>query len=106
VKNFEEIINELRGLLGQESVTVEPDGLSRFRVDHLTPQAVVFPKNTRQVSDVVQLAHANNLGLIPWGSGTQMTMGNPPKRLDLVLSTSRMNHIIDVELVQACRERT
>jgi len=97
VKNFEEIINELRKLLGQKSVTVEPEQLSRFRVDHLTPQAVVFPKNTRQVSSVVRLAHANNLGLIPWGSGTQMTMGNPPKRLDLVLSTSRMNHIIDVD---------
>ena len=97
MKNFEEIINELRELLGQESVSVEPDRLSTFRVDHLTPQAVVFPKNTRQVSDVVRLAHVNNLGLIPWGSGTHMTMGNPPKRLDLVLSTSRMNHIIDVD---------
>lgn len=97
MKNFDEIINELRELLGQESVTVEPDQLSPFRVDHLTPQAVVFPKNTRQVSSVVHLAHANNLGLVPWGSGTQMTMGNPPKRLDLVLSTSRMNHIINVD---------
>ena len=26
-----------------------------------------------------------------------MAMGNPPKRLDLVLCTSRMNHIIDVD---------
>jgi glycolate dehydrogenase FAD-binding subunit len=97
VKNFEAIINELRELMGQNAVTVEPDQLSRFRVDHLTPQAVVFPKNTRQVSEVVRLAHTHNLGLIPWGSGTQMTMGNPPKRLDLVLATSRMNHIIDVD---------
>jgi glycolate oxidase FAD binding subunit len=97
VKNFEEIINELMEMVGQKSVTVEPDQLSRFKVDHLTPQAVVFPKNTRQVSDVICLAHANNLGVVPWGSGTQMTLGNPPKRLYLVLSTSRMSHIIDVD---------
>ena len=97
MKNFEEIINELMEMVGRKSVTVEPDQLSRFRVDHLTPQAVVFPKNTRQVSDVIRLAHTHNLGLIPWGSGTHMAMGNPPKRLDLVLSTSRMNHIIDVD---------
>lgn len=97
MKNFEEIINELMEMIGRESVSVEPDRLSRFRVDHLTPQAVVFPKNTRQVSDVVRLAHTHNLGLVPWGSGTQITLGNPPKRLDLVLCTSRMNHIIDVD---------
>lgn len=97
MKNFEEIINELMEMVGRKSVTIEPDQLSRFRVDHLTPQAVVFPKNTRQISDVIRLAHTHNLGLIPWGSGTHMAMGNQPKRLDLVLSTSRMNHIIDVD---------
>jgi glycolate oxidase FAD binding subunit len=84
-------------LLGEASVETELDGLFQYRVDHLTPQAVVFPKNTHQVSDVVKLAHAHNLAIIPWGSGTQMAMGNPPKRLDLVLCTSRMNHIIDVD---------
>ncbi|HKI50070.1 MAG TPA: FAD-binding oxidoreductase, partial [Desulfobacteria bacterium] len=97
MKNFEEIINELKELLGDASVETEQDRLFQYRVDHLTPQAVVFPKNTHQVSDVVKLAHTHNLAIIPWGNGTQMVMGNPPKRLDLVLCTSRMNHIIDVD---------
>jgi glycolate oxidase FAD binding subunit len=97
VKNFEEIIKELREVLGNESVLAEPEQLFRFRVDHLTPELVVFPKNTHQVSDVVRLAHENDLAIIPWGSGTKMAMGNPPKRLDVVLCTSRMNHIIDVD---------
>ena len=97
MKNFVEIINELIDMVGRESVTVEPDRLSEFRVDHLTPKAVVFPKNTGQVSNVVRLAHANNLSLFPRGSGTQMAMGNPPKRVDLVVCTSKMNHIIDVD---------
>jgi len=79
VKNFEEIINALRNLLGEKSVTVEPEKLSRFRVDHLTPEAVVFPKNTNQVSDVIKLAHTHNLAIVPWGSGPQMAMGNLPK---------------------------
>jgi len=97
VKNSVDIIKELTSLLGETSVEVEPDQLSRFKVDHLIPKAVVFPKNTHQVSEVVKLAHRHNLGIVPWGSGTQMAMGNPPKRLDLVLCTSRMNHIIDVD---------
>ncbi len=97
MKNSEDIIKELTSLLGEGSVVVEPDQLSRFKVDHLTPEAVVFPKNTHQVADVVKLAHTHHLSIVPWGSGTQMAMGNPPKRLDLVLSTARMNHIIDVD---------
>lgn len=97
MKNFEDIFNELIALLGPESVMTEPVQLSRFRVDHLTPQAVVFPKNTKQVSKVVQLAHTRNLAISPWGGGTKMAMGNPPNRLDLVIATSRMNHIIDVD---------
>ncbi len=97
MKNFEEIINELMDMVGRESVMVEPDRLSEFKVDHLTPKAVIFPKNTGQVSNVVRLAHADNLALIPQGSGEWMAMGNPPKRLDLVICTSKMNHIIDVD---------
>ena len=95
--NFEDIINELTASLGPESLTAEPEQLSRFRVDHLIPQVVVFPKNTKQVSKVVQLARTRNLAISPWGSGTKTAMGNPPIRLDLVIVTSRMNHIIDVD---------
>ena len=97
MKNFEDIINELTALLGPESVKAEPEQISRFRVDHLTPRAVVFPTNTKQVSEVIQLAHDRNLAVSPWGSGTKTAIGHPPNRLDLVIVTSRMNHIIDVD---------
>ncbi len=58
---------------------------------------MVFPKDTEQVSEVVQLANRENMVIIPCGSRTKMAMGNPPARLDVVLCTSRMNHMIDVD---------
>ena len=97
MKNLKKIVDELAVIVGPESVLTEGDALSRYRVDEVAPKAVVLPRDTNQVSQVVQVAKREDLALVPWGSGTKMAMGNPPKRLDLVVCTSRMNHIKDVD---------
>jgi glycolate oxidase FAD binding subunit len=33
--------------------------------------------------------------VVPWGGGTAMAIGNPPLRLDLVISTIRMNRVLE-----------
>ncbi|RLC24787.1 MAG: glycolate oxidase subunit GlcD, partial [Deltaproteobacteria bacterium] len=78
-------------IVGRENVKAEPDAVAGYAVDGMSPKAVVFPGNTRQVSEVVMLANQENLALVPWGSGSKMAMGAPPKRLDLVVCTARMN---------------
>jgi glycolate oxidase FAD binding subunit len=75
----------------------EEAAVSRYRVDEFAPKVVVLPRDTNQVAQVVQVAERENLALVTWGSGTKMAMGNPPERLDLVVCTSRMNHIKDVD---------
>ena len=47
MKNTLKIIDELKELLDEKSVYSEAEQLHPFMVDHLTPQAVVFPKNTQ-----------------------------------------------------------
>jgi glycolate oxidase FAD binding subunit len=97
VKDFKDIVDELAAIVGPESVLTEADALSRYRVDEIVPKVVALPRDTDQVAQVVQVAKREDLALVPWGSGTKMAMGNPPKRLDLVVCTSRMNHIKDVD---------
>jgi len=97
VKDFTEIVERLAEIVGQEFVKTEPDVLSDCGVDNMLPKTVVFPKDTEQVSEVVQLANRENMAIIPCGSRTKMAMGNPPARLDVVVCTSRMNHMIDVD---------
>ncbi len=98
VANFTEIINELSGIIGREQIKSEPDAVAKYSVDDLTPRAVVFPANTKEVSEVMRCAHKNDISMVVWGSGTKMGMGNPPKNLDLVLCTKRMNHMLDVDV--------
>ena len=92
-----EIINGLNGIVGEDFIKIEPDTLAGYVVDDMMPKAVIFPRNTREVSEVVKFANRENLAIIPWGSGSKMPMGHPPKRFDLVICTSRMNHMIDVD---------
>ena len=94
---FKQITQGLAGIVGEEHVKSDPDTAAKYAVDNRTPKAVAFPKNTRQVSELVTYASRENVSILPWGSGTKMTMGYPPKRLELVISTSRMNHMLDVD---------
>ena len=83
--------------LGEENVKTEKKVTAQYAVDDVAPKGVVFPKNTDQVAEVVKFANQENLAIVARGSGTKMAMGNPPQKLDLVVCTSRMNHMLDVD---------
>jgi len=94
---WENALKELRERLGPGRVQTESSITAHYAVDDVKPGGVVFPRKTEEVGEVVKLARSTNLAIVPWGSGSKMSMGNPPKRLDLVLCTSRMNRILDVD---------
>jgi glycolate oxidase FAD binding subunit len=94
---LKEILSELAKIAGPDRLKTDPGVIAQYAVDGVVPKAVVFPKDTRMVAALVQCASRGNLAMVPWGSGTKMAMGNPPKRLDLVVCMARMNHMLDVD---------
>ena len=92
-----EVVDRLAEIVGRDFMKTEPEVVSEYAIDSVTPMAVLFPKNTQQVSEVVKLANLRNLAIVPRGSGSKMSFGNSLKRLDLVLCTTRMNHMLDVD---------
>jgi glycolate dehydrogenase FAD-binding subunit len=93
----QQISNDLFGTIGVAGIKIDPEVLAGYSVDGIVPKAVIFPKDTQEVSEVVTYANQKNLAVVAWGSGSKMNMGNPPERLDLVVCTSRMNHMKDVD---------
>jgi glycolate oxidase FAD binding subunit len=66
-------------------------------VRDVQPSAVVSPANEAEVSAVLAAATAANLAVVARGGGTKLDWGAPPSRCDLVLSTSRIEGIVDHE---------
>lgn len=97
VGELTEPITRLAGIVGEDDLRTDPEATVSHAVDGVSPRAVVFPGDTEQVAEVVKLANQEDLTILPWGSGSKMAAGNPPKRLDLVVCTSRLNAITDMD---------
>jgi glycolate oxidase FAD binding subunit len=95
--DLNKMLNGLVQIVGRDYVKTDPKELGALMVDGVAPQAAVLPKDARQVSEIVKFANAEKLALLPRGSGTKIGAGNPPRRLDLLVATSRLNHIPDVD---------
>jgi glycolate oxidase FAD binding subunit len=58
-------------------------------------QMVLEPSSDAELAAALRCANAHRLGVLPRGGGTKTGWGNPPKRADLVLSTARLNRVIE-----------
>ena len=61
------------------------------------PHAVVAPANTDQVSRILALASKEGFPVVPRGSGSGMTGGAVPVKGGVVMVTSRMNRILEID---------
>jgi glycolate oxidase FAD binding subunit len=59
------------------------------------PSFVVEPGSEQELAKVLQLANAAGLSVVPRGGGTKLEWGNPPLRADVILSTARLNHVLE-----------
>jgi len=75
--------------------TYECDGLTSFRV---MPGVVVLPGSTEEVAQIVRIARAENLPIVPRGSGTGLSGGALPVPGCVVIGLSRMKRILEVDL--------
>jgi glycolate oxidase FAD binding subunit len=64
-------------------------------MDGKKPKVIVSPKTIDEVSKIVAHANQQHLTIVPRGNGTKMGMGGIPKKIDITLSTNRLNRITD-----------
>ena len=83
---------ELQGIVGEEHVR---EASAEDAVDGVRPSLVVEPGTIEETSEVMKLASREGLAVSPRGGGTKMGLGNPPREVDLILSTARMDRIIE-----------
>jgi glycolate dehydrogenase FAD-binding subunit len=86
------LTEDLRRIVGPEQVHEATEGDA---VEGVEPEFVVEPGSVEEVSGVMKLAAREGLAVAPRGGGTKMHIGDPPRRLDLIVSTARMNEVLE-----------
>jgi glycolate oxidase FAD binding subunit len=61
----------------------------------LTPPWVASPADVDEASALLAAATEHDLAVVPRGSGTSVSWGVPPRRLDLVIDTLRLDRVIE-----------
>jgi glycolate oxidase FAD binding subunit len=87
-----DIEHEFRAILAPDSVRAAS---SADAVCGTQPRLVLEPVNEQQLAVVLRLANDAGLAVIPRGGGTKLSWGNPPTRADVILSTARLDKIIE-----------
>src|SRR5579859_44000 len=87
--SFEE---NLRALVGPANLRAASasDAVSGF-----LPHFVAEPDEEQQLARVLSLANEAGITVAPCGGATKLDWGNPPKKADLILSTARLNRIVE-----------
>ena len=75
--------------------TYECDGLLGYRV---RPRIVVLPGTSDEVAACVRLAREHDLPVVPRGAGTGLSGGALPVEGGIVIGTSRMMRILEIDI--------
>jgi len=97
-----DIINEFKNLVGENYVLLDDETLDRYAHDetenlYYLPDAVIKPRNAEQISSILKICNAKKIPVTPRGAGTGLSGGALPHLGGVVLSTERMNSILDID---------
>jgi glycolate oxidase len=93
--------DELDRIVGAANASFSKEELLCYAYDaandlHM-PDGVVFPSTAEEVSLILKMANSEGFPVIPRGAGTGFTGGSVPVEGGVVLSSERMNKVIEID---------
>src|SRR3989440_5917726 len=97
------VAEELRRIVGRESVVDAPNDLRIFErdgsIEGAIPDAVVLASTTKEVSDVIKVAAQHRIPVVPRGAGTGLSGGAVTIRGGIALQVTRMRRMLEIDPV-------
>src|ERR1700694_1540738 len=90
--NHSTLRDKLIALIGPDHVR---PAIAADAVAVVQPKLIVVPGNEKELAEILRLSNEAGIAVIPRGGGTKLSWGNSPARADLILSTARLNKIIE-----------
>lgn len=98
-----DLLPRLRALLPGDAVLIAPEErlvyeCDGYVVEKCVPDVVVFPSTTAEVAAVVKLCDELRVPFVPRGAGTSLAGGTLPVGGGVMVCTTRMRRILEVNL--------
>jgi glycolate oxidase len=97
-----EIFEKFREIVGDAFILADEENCKHYGHDETErlqyyPEVVLKPANTAEIAAIMQLCNSHRLPVTPRGGGTGLSGGALPTLGGVVLSTERLNKIIQID---------
>lgn len=97
-----EHINYFKKIAGKEFVFADEESLEHYGSDetenlHFPPEVVIKPRSAKEISEILKYCNEHRIPVTPRGAGTGLSGGALPHLGGVLLSTERMNSIIEID---------
>lgn len=101
-KDFQIPVGAFQSIVGAEFVFNDTATISAFAKDEtedlfFAPDLVIKPKTTAEIAAIMKVCNSHKIPVTPRGAGTGLSGGALPRFGGIVLSTERLNSIIEID---------
>jgi glycolate oxidase len=95
-----DVLEKFISIVGPERCKTAKEDLLTYAYDayiqEFLPDAVLFPKSSQEVSEIMKIASANNVFVTPRGAGSGLGAEALAKQAGVVMCFTMMNRILDI----------
>ncbi|MCA1667613.1 MAG: FAD-binding oxidoreductase, partial [Thermomicrobia bacterium] len=92
--NLDQLAASVEGIVGAAHARTGAH-TEAYTIGTRTPYITVAPGTPEEIAALLRVADEVSAAVVPWGGGTQQTLGHPPRRYDLAISLRRLNAVIE-----------
>ncbi len=98
------VLDALADVVGPDALVAQPGEARTYECDGWTmskqaPDVVVLPRTVAQAEAAVRILHRHGIAFVPRGAGTGLSGGCLPLDAPVMICTSRLNRIVEIDLV-------
>lgn len=95
-------IEQFKKIIGEEFVFTDGESLQKYATDateklEFFPQVVLKPRTAEEISEILKICNEHLIPVTPRGGGTGLSGGALAHKGGVLLSTERMNSIIEID---------
>ena len=97
----QQTVSKLEQIVGKKNCSTEKADLICYSYDatqqQFLPDIVLHPTSAEEISQIMQLANAEQIPVFPRGAGSGFTGGSLPTKGGIVLSTEQLDAILEID---------